>query len=61
VQSDLPAAESNLGAVNYPALLSAEQTYQQAIVGRAQSLTNRYADTVALYQALGGHAPQPAR
>jgi outer membrane protein TolC len=47
----------NLGAVGYLALLNAQQTYQQAIIGRAQALTNRYADTAALYQALGGSAP----
>jgi NodT family efflux transporter outer membrane factor (OMF) lipoprotein len=49
----------DLGAVSYLALLSAQQTYQQAIIGRAQALTNRYADTAALYQALGGSAPPP--
>ncbi len=47
----------DLGAVSYVALLNAQQTYQQAIIGRAQALTNRYADTAALYQALGGAAP----
>ena len=50
----------DLGAVSYLALLNAQQTYQQAIIGRAQALTNRYADTAALYQALGGTAPAPA-
>jgi NodT family efflux transporter outer membrane factor (OMF) lipoprotein len=50
----------DLGAVSYLALLNAQQTYQQAIIGRAQALTNRYADTAALYQALGGSAPAPA-
>lgn len=50
----------NLGAVGYLALLIAQQTYQQAIIGRAQALTNQYADTAALYQALGGSAPATA-
>lgn len=50
----------DLGAVSYVALLNAQQTYQQAIIGRAQALTNRYADTAALYQALGGAAPAPS-
>ncbi len=50
----------DLGAVSYVALLNAQQTYQQAIIGRAQALTNRYADTAALYQALGGTAPAPS-
>jgi NodT family efflux transporter outer membrane factor (OMF) lipoprotein len=47
----------SLGAVSYLALLNAQQSLQQAIMGRAQALMNRYADTVALYQALGGAAP----
>lgn len=51
----------DLGAVSYLALLNAEQTYQQAIIGRAQALMNRYADTAALYLALGGSAPEPRR
>jgi NodT family efflux transporter outer membrane factor (OMF) lipoprotein len=46
-----------LGAVSYLSLLTAEQTYQQAIVGRAQAQTSRYADTAALFEALGGWAP----
>jgi NodT family efflux transporter outer membrane factor (OMF) lipoprotein len=49
----------DLGAVSYISLLIAQQTYQQAVVGRAQALTNRYIDTAALYQALGGAAPAP--
>lgn len=36
------------------ALLNAEQSYQQAIVSLTQARTNRYADTAALFQALGG-------
>jgi NodT family efflux transporter outer membrane factor (OMF) lipoprotein len=48
-----------LGAVSYLALLNAQQTYQQAVIGRAQALMNRYADTAALYLALGGSAPEP--
>ncbi len=43
-----------LGDVSYLALLNAEQTYQQAVVNRVQALANRYADTAALFQALGG-------
>ena len=33
---------------------AAEQSYQQAVVSLAQARTNRYADTAALFQALGG-------
>jgi NodT family efflux transporter outer membrane factor (OMF) lipoprotein len=43
-----------LGATSYLALLNAEQSYQQAVIGLAQARAARYADTVALFQALGG-------
>ena len=43
-----------LGDVSYLALLNAEQTYQQAMINLVQALANRYADTAALFQALGG-------
>ena len=43
-----------LGDVSYLSLLNAEQTYQQAIINLVQALANRYADTAALFQALGG-------
>jgi len=42
------------GYVNYLGLLSAEQSYQQALLNLVQAETNRYADTAALFQALGG-------
>ena len=35
-------------------LLAAEQAYQQAVLNLAQAQANRYADTAALFQALGG-------
>jgi NodT family efflux transporter outer membrane factor (OMF) lipoprotein len=44
----------NLGATSYLAVLNAEQTYQQAVIGLAQARAARYADTVALFQAMGG-------
>lgn len=43
-----------LGAINYTTLLNAETTYQQAHVNRVIAQANRYADTAALFQALGG-------
>ena len=43
-----------LGDISYLALLNAEQTYQQAVMAKVQALANRYADTAALFQALGG-------
>ena len=42
------------GYANYLALLNAEQTYQQAVLNVIQAQANRYADTAALFQALGG-------
>jgi outer membrane protein TolC len=44
----------SLGAISYLALLNAEQTYQQAVVNLVQARAGRYADTAALFQALGG-------
>jgi outer membrane protein TolC len=42
------------GYVNYLALLNAEQSYQPAVINLVQAQANRYADTAALFQALGG-------
>lgn len=47
-------AQLELGDVSYLALLSAEQTYQQAVMNRVQAVAGRFADTAALFQALGG-------
>jgi outer membrane protein TolC len=43
-----------LGDIGYVSLLAAEQAYQQAVLGLVQAQANRYADTAALFQALGG-------
>jgi NodT family efflux transporter outer membrane factor (OMF) lipoprotein len=43
-----------LGSMSYLALLSAQQSYQQAVLNLAQARANRLADTAALFQALGG-------
>ena len=43
-----------LGDINYILLLNAQQTYFQARLSRVQAQANRFADTVALFQALGG-------
>jgi NodT family efflux transporter outer membrane factor (OMF) lipoprotein len=43
-----------LGSVSYLALLSSELAYQQALVSASQTRANRFADTAALFQALGG-------
>ena len=52
----LTQAKSQFGAgyASYLTLLSAEQTYQQAELNLMQARATRYADTAALFQALGG-------
>jgi NodT family efflux transporter outer membrane factor (OMF) lipoprotein len=42
------------GGVSYLALLNAQRQYQLAVQSRVQAQAARYADTAALYQALGG-------
>jgi NodT family efflux transporter outer membrane factor (OMF) lipoprotein len=42
------------GAANYLQVLTAEQTYQNAAVALVKARAQRYADTAALFQALGG-------
>jgi NodT family efflux transporter outer membrane factor (OMF) lipoprotein len=51
---DVVRHQLELGSVSYLALVNSEQTYQQAVVSLAQARGNRYADTAALFQALGG-------
>jgi NodT family efflux transporter outer membrane factor (OMF) lipoprotein len=49
------------GYANYLSVLTAEQSYQQALITLVQAQANRYADTAALFQALGGgwwHRPE---
>lgn len=43
-----------LGSISYLSLLNAQSAYEQATLALAQAQTNRYADTAALFQALGG-------
>jgi NodT family efflux transporter outer membrane factor (OMF) lipoprotein len=43
-----------LGSVSYLALIVSEQTYQQTVIALIQARSARYADTAALFQALGG-------
>jgi len=51
---DLTNHQLQTGYTNSLALLSAEQSYQQASINLVQAQANRYADTAALFQALGG-------
>ena len=43
-----------LGEINFLLVLNAQQTYFQALLSRVQAQANRFADTAALFQALGG-------
>jgi len=54
VTYDLTRQQMEVGYVNYLALLSAETTYNQALLTRVQAQATRFGDTVALFQALGG-------
>ncbi len=51
---DLARTQYQTGYASYLALLSAEQTYDQAVINTVQAQANRYADTAALFEALGG-------
>jgi NodT family efflux transporter outer membrane factor (OMF) lipoprotein len=68
---DLTRGQYRLGAITYVILLNAERSYQQALLALVQAQAARYADTAALFQALGGgwwnridvkpdpHSPEP--
>jgi len=51
---ELSRERFHLGAVNYLTLLNAERQHQQARIGLVQAQATRFADTAALFQALGG-------
>jgi NodT family efflux transporter outer membrane factor (OMF) lipoprotein len=51
---DIAQRQLSLGAVHYLALLNAENTYEQTLIARVQASAARFADTAALFQALGG-------
>ena len=51
---DLSREQYRLGAITYVNLLTAQRTYQQARLNLVQAQAARFADTVALFQALGG-------
>lgn len=53
-QLDLVTRQFKIGATNYLVLLDAQRTYQQTRVNLVQAQAARYADTAALFQALGG-------
>jgi NodT family efflux transporter outer membrane factor (OMF) lipoprotein len=54
VTLDLSMQQWRTGYASYLALLSAEQAYNQAVINFVQAQANRFADTAALFEALGG-------
>jgi NodT family efflux transporter outer membrane factor (OMF) lipoprotein len=50
----LSSEQYRLGAVSHLQLLDVQRTYQQTRIGLVQAQAARYADTAALFQALGG-------
>jgi NodT family efflux transporter outer membrane factor (OMF) lipoprotein len=51
---EIARRQLQLGAISYLGLLTAENTYQTALLALVQAQAARYADTAALFQALGG-------
>lgn len=51
---DLTQRQFALGAVSYLSLLNAQRQHQEARIARVKVQATRYADTAALFQALGG-------
>jgi len=54
VTYDLTLRQMQVGYINTLTLLIAETAYDQALLSRVQAQATRYADAVALFQALGG-------
>jgi len=51
---EVTLGQLKFGAANYVTLLNAQRQYEQAKIGLVQAQAARYADTAALFQALGG-------
>ncbi len=51
---DIARRQLELGQIQYLGLLTAQQSYQQALISRIQAQASRFSDTAALFQALGG-------
>jgi NodT family efflux transporter outer membrane factor (OMF) lipoprotein len=51
---DIARRRVELGQASYLSLLNAQQTYQQGRINLVQAQASRFADTAALFQALGG-------
>ena len=64
VTLDLSRQQERVGYAGHLALLNAEQAYQLARINLVQAQSGRFADTAALFQALGGgwwHRPELAQ
>jgi len=51
---EMTRAQLRFGSASYLALYNAQRQYEQAKIGLVQAQAVRYADTAALFQALGG-------
>jgi outer membrane protein TolC len=51
---DMTNRQLLFGGTSYLALFNAQRQYEQAKIGLVQAQAARYADTAALFQALGG-------
>jgi len=51
---ELTRVQYQIGIISYLSLLNSERDYQQARIGQIKAQAARYADTAALFQALGG-------
>jgi outer membrane protein TolC len=51
---EIARLQLQLGAIGYLGLLTVQNTYQTALIALVQAQAARYADTAALFQALGG-------
>ena len=51
---DIITEQYQAGAIAYLSLLDAQRTYQQARIALVIAQANRFADTVALFEAMGG-------
>jgi NodT family efflux transporter outer membrane factor (OMF) lipoprotein len=63
---EVTRGQLKFGAASYVTLLNAQRQYEQARIGLVQAQAARYADTAALFQALGGGwwrraEPEPAK
>jgi len=51
---EISSNQYRVGGITYLSLLNAQNSYQQTRINLIQAMASRYADTAALFQALGG-------